>query len=75
MATNPVEENFVTRYILGLGVILAMMVGGRAVGSVFGSTGISYGGPLGVVLGAALVFVVFTMLYRRYDRSHRHRPR
>jgi len=71
MATNPVEENFVTRYILGLGVILAMMIGGRAVGSVVGSTELPYGGVLGVVLGALLVFLGFTVLYRRYDRSYR----
>lgn len=69
MTTNPVEENVVTRFILGLAVIFAMMLGGGAVGSALGATPFPYGGVLGVGTGAVLVFVGFAVLYRRYDAS------
>lgn len=70
MSRNPVEENVVTRFLLGAAVIFAMMVGGGAVGSVGTSLGIPYGGWMGVTLGAVAVFVGFTALYRRYDASY-----
>lgn len=66
---NPVEANFVSRFLLGLAVISAMFVGGGAAGRVFQSTGIQYGGVVGVATGAMLVFAGFTLLYRRYDAS------
>ena len=69
MPTNPVEGNFVTRLILGLAVIFAMLLGGGAVGSALGATPLPYGGVLGVGVGALLVFVGFAVLYRRYDTS------
>lgn len=67
--TNPVEANVVTRFILGLGVILAMMVGGGATGQVVGETGIPYGEGAGVAVGALVVFLAFVVVYRRYDAS------
>lgn len=70
MPTNPVEENVVTRFILGFTVILAMMGGGGAVGGFLDTTAAPYGGVLGTALGALLVFVGFTVLYRRYDNSY-----
>lgn len=70
MATNPVERNFVTRYILGFAVIVAMMIGGGAVGSLLGSTSIPYGDFVGVASGAVIVFVGFVIVYRQYDRSY-----
>ena len=66
---NPVENNFVTRFILGFAVIFAMMIGGGAVGWAFSSIGIPYGDWLGVAIGAVVVFAVFAVLYRRYDAS------
>jgi hypothetical protein len=69
MSTNPVDANFVTRFLLGFAVIAAMTVGGRAVGSAFVSVGIPYGEWLGVAVGAMLVFAVFAVLYRRYDAA------
>ncbi|SDJ83750.1 hypothetical protein SAMN05216226_11032 [Halovenus aranensis] len=67
--TNPVEANVVTRFILGLGVILAMMVGGGATGQMVGETGIPYGEGAGVAVGALVVFLAFVVVYRRYDAS------
>jgi hypothetical protein len=69
MATNPVEENFITRFILGIGVIVAMMVGGGAGGHVLRNLDLPYGGAVGVTLGALFVFIVFIGLYRRYDAA------
>ena len=69
MPSNPVEGNFVTRLLLGLATIMAMFVGGSAVGELLQDTPLPYGGWVGVALGAVLVFVGFTVLYRRYDSS------
>jgi hypothetical protein len=71
VVTNPVEENVVTRLLLGFAVIFAMMLGGGAVGSALDTTPLPYGGVLGVGTGALLVFVGFAVLYRRYDASVR----
>lgn len=67
MASNPVEENFVTRFLLGMAVLLAMVLGGGAVGQFFQNAGVPYGDWLGAGLGMIVVFAVFTVLYRRYD--------
>lgn len=69
--TNPVEANVVTRFVLGLGVILAMMVGGGAAGRAVGGTGLPYAEGTGVALGALAVFLGFVVVYRRYDASFR----
>jgi hypothetical protein len=70
MDTNPVEENPVTRFVLGFAVAVAMMLGGGAVGGAFRYTEIPYGGTIGVAIGAILVFVGFVLLYGRYDAAH-----
>ena len=70
MSNNPVERNFVTRYILGFAVIFSMMLGGGAVGGAFQSMEIPYGGWIGVAIGAILVFIGFTILYDRYDAAY-----
>lgn len=70
MGSNPVEANFVTRYLLGFAVIVAMMLGGGAVGAAFRATEVPYGGWIGVTVGAVLVFVGFVVLYGRYDASY-----
>lgn len=70
METNPVEANFVTRYILGFAVIVAMMIGAGAVGGGFRALQIPYGGLIGVALGAILVLVAFIILYGRYDAAY-----
>lgn len=70
MGNNPVEDNFVTRFLLGFAVIFAMMLGGQMVGKALVSFDIPYGRWIGVAVGAILVFVVFSGLYRRYDASY-----
>lgn len=66
---NPVEDNFVTRFILGFAVVFAMLLGGGGGAWVLTSIGIPYGDWLGVAVGAVIVFLVFVVLYRRYDAS------
>ena len=67
MDQNPVADNPVTRFLFGLGVILAMFVGGGIGGTLFGRVGIPFGTAVGVLLGAVVVFVAVAVLYRRYD--------
>ncbi|SNZ04245.1 hypothetical protein SAMN06269185_0497 [Natronoarchaeum philippinense] len=69
MNQNPVEDNFVTRFILGIAVIFLMSVGGGAVGQLFSDLSVPYGAWAGTLVGAIAVFLVFTILYRRYDAS------
>lgn len=70
MDRNPVEDNVVTRFILGFAVIFAMMIGGQAIGTAFISYDIPSGDWLGVGTSAVLVFVIFIVLYRRYDAAY-----
>ncbi|SEH14513.1 hypothetical protein SAMN04487967_1637 [Natronorubrum sediminis] len=70
MGQNPVEDNFVTRIILGLAVIYAMMVAGGTLGESFAGLEIPYAEWIGVAVGAMLVFAVFIPLYRWYDASY-----
>lgn len=69
MATNPIEENFITRFILGFAVIMAMMIGGGAGGYGLRTLDFPYGGVVGVTIGALVVFIGFVGLYRRYDAA------
>ena len=66
MATNPVEANPVTRWLLGMVVILAMMVGGGAVGWLVRDVAVPYADVLGTLIGAIAVFFLVAVLYRRY---------
>jgi hypothetical protein len=66
MTTNPVEANPVTRWLLGMAVILAMMVGGGAVGWLARDVAVPYADLLGTLAGAVVVFSLFVVLYRRY---------
>lgn len=70
MVNNPVENNFITRLILGFAVIVAMMIGGGAVGGLLMNAGIPYGDWIGVAVGAIVVLGVFVVLYQRYDASY-----
>ncbi|MHB9287697.1 hypothetical protein ACKVMT_11755 [Halobacteriales archaeon Cl-PHB] len=69
MVSTPVENNFVTRFLLGLAVIVAMFVGAEAVGRLFTRLDVPYGTNLGVLVGALLVFLAFAAWYTRYSRS------
>lgn len=69
MTQNPVEANPVTRFLLGLAVIFAMMVGGGVVGRALEATTLPYGLQIGVFSGALLVFAGFAALYRRFNAS------
>lgn len=66
---NPVEANVVTRFILGLAVIFAMMLGGGVVGRAFETLEFQYAGAIGVAVGALAVLLGFVVLYTRYDAS------
>lgn len=63
IASNPVKNNFLTRYLFGFAVIVAMMIGGGAVGGVMMNAGIPYEDWIGVAVGAIIVFAAFVVLY------------
>lgn len=65
MPSNPVESNFVTRIILGFVVITAMFTGGAAVASVMAPSL----RPIGILLGAFLTFVAFSIWYTKFSDS------
>jgi hypothetical protein len=67
MDRNPVEDNPVTRFIFGMGVILAMFLGGGIGGALLGRVDAPFATPAGVLLGALVVFVAVSLLYGRYD--------
>ncbi|MDZ7730268.1 MAG: hypothetical protein U5K37_03975 [Natrialbaceae archaeon] len=69
MSTNSIEDNLITRFILGFAVILAMTVGGGAVGGALSALQVPYGAWVGVAFGALVVFAGFVGLYRRYDAT------
>ena len=69
MASNPIEENPVTRWLLGMAVIVGMMLGGAAGAQAFSTFAFPYANVLGVLVGALLVLVGFSVWYTRYHRS------
>lgn len=69
MTRNPVERNVVTRFLLGLAVLLGMMVGGAGGAAVFRRLGVPYADWTGVFAGAVVVFLAFAVVYTRYDAS------
>lgn len=69
MARNPIEQNFVTRFILGLVIIGLMSAGGAVLARPLASFAGSTAGFVGMFLGALLVFVLFARWYTRYDDS------
>lgn len=69
MGQNQVEDNFVTRIILGFVVLYAMLIVGSFVGNTF-STGNRYVAWVGFVFGTIFVFVIFAALYNSYDQSY-----
>lgn len=66
---NPIERNFLTRFLVGLAVVFGMFLGGGALGWTFLSVGVPYGDWIGTGVGAVLAFAAFAVLYRRYDAS------
>lgn len=69
MSSNPVERNFVTRYVLGFAIMGAMMLGGGAGGWTLATLGVPGGTWLGTLLGALVVLVAIGVWYNRYDES------
>jgi hypothetical protein len=69
MSRTPVESNFLSRFVVGLGVITGMFLSGGAVGSLLQSAAVPYGAWVGAGLAAVGFFVAFTLAYRRYDAS------
>lgn len=67
MARYPVENNFITRFLLGFGVLAAMIFGGSVVAWILVSLEIPYGGGIGMILGAFVVFLLFSLWYSSYD--------
>jgi hypothetical protein len=70
MGQNPIENNLVTRFLLGFAVVVAMILGGELVGVALLRLDVPYGDWIGVAIGAVAVFVAFTVLYRRYDAAY-----
>lgn len=66
MSKHTVVEDFVIRCILVVGVALAMLITGETVEARFLSLDIPYAGEIGFLVGAALVFAVFAVVYRGY---------
>ncbi|MEF8776443.1 MAG: hypothetical protein V5A43_08080 [Haloarculaceae archaeon] len=69
MATNPVEANPVGRWLFGMAVIFAMLVGGATGAKLVGTVTIPYARVLGVFLGGLLVLLAFSAWYTRPYRS------
>lgn len=69
MSSNPVERNFVTRFILGLAIVCLMIIGGSAVAYLLRSFSVPYGGAIGVTVGAIVVFCLFSWWCTHYDTS------
>ncbi|HMB49533.1 hypothetical protein [Natronoarchaeum rubrum] len=69
MERNPVENNFVTRFLLGLAVVFGMVLGGGAVGWSLSTAGLPFGVWIGTAVGALAVFIAFAVWYGRYDAS------
>lgn len=69
MSPNPVENNVVTRFLLGLAVILGLFLGGGAGGALLGRFSFPYSTGIGVLLGSLVVFVAFAAWYTRYDAT------
>jgi hypothetical protein len=69
MSPNPVERNPVTRFLLGLAVIVGMMVGAQLLAGALLSVEFPYGALVGAVVGSLLVFGGFVVWYARYDAA------
>jgi hypothetical protein len=67
MASNPVEQNVVTRLILGFAVVGLMAAGGAVVARPFASLAGPAAGFIGMFVGAFVVFVLVAWWYTRYD--------
>jgi hypothetical protein len=65
----PVGRSVLTRYLLGLAVVVAMLLGGGAVGCAALAVALAYDGVLDAVVEGVLVFAGFTFLYDRYDAN------
>ena len=68
MANNPVEANPVTRWLLGMAVILLMFLGAGGIGWLAGRTDLPFARPVGAAVGAAAVLVVVGAWYWRYHQ-------
>lgn len=67
MSENPVEDHFLIQAVLIVIVSVAMLYTGKIVGSSFQAYSLPYGEWIGFVVGAALIFGPFTLLYKRYE--------
>lgn len=67
MAGNVVEDHFAVQAALVVAVSTAMLYAGEEVGDYLRAHGLPYAGTVGLVLGAALVFVPFALVYRRSE--------
>ncbi|WP_049921558.1 hypothetical protein [Halopiger djelfimassiliensis] len=74
MTRNPIEANPVTRFALGLAVIVTMSVAAYLVGNFFVALGVPYPGWIGTAVGTVVVFAAFVVLYRRYDATAPRHP-
>ncbi len=70
MLPNSVEKNPVTRFILGLVVIICMSLGAQVAMMVLSWVGIPYPNWTGVIVGSLAAFVTFAAIYTHYYPSH-----
>lgn len=59
--------NFIVQCVLIVGASLIMIRTGQIIGIRFHSFDVPYAGELGFVVGAAIAFTVFAVLYRSYE--------
>ncbi|WP_181687229.1 hypothetical protein [Halorhabdus salina] len=70
MAENFVENHFAVQAALIISASIGMQYAGEAV-SVYAQTqNLPYAGTVGFVIGAALAFVPFALIYRRYEARY-----
>ena len=70
MAENFVERHFVVQAAFIIAVSMGMLYAGEAAGTYFQTQNLPYAETVGFAIGAALVFVPFALIYRRYDARH-----
>lgn len=67
VSEKPVENHFVIQAVLIVIVSVAMLYTGQTVGSLFQAYNLPYAEWTGFIVGAALIFGPFALLYKRYE--------
>ena len=70
MAESFVERHFVVQAVFIIAVSIGILYAGEAASTYFQTQNLPYAGTAGFVIGAALVFVPFALIYRRYEARY-----